>query len=593
MKNKNKTSVTRVVWHAWASVFKKNASALFLTIVLYNASFYTDVMLRPTYFKNIVDSLVAGNDPMRYFYLIVMCYVLTLIFSRLGDWVITLVESRIIKELRDKSLYTLMQKSSHFFANNFAGSLVAKSKRFSAQSEQVIDRVAFDLSRTVVLVIYILVYMFFVNKQIACIFLVWTIIFITFTVFISRVRLRFDTESSEKDSKTTGIFSDIISSLSYLRVYSREYDEYQKFTNVTEDEMKSRRKAWYLGNLQWGVQGFLVFVLEGLVIFVLIKSVQKSEISIGTMVMIQTYIVSLAMNMYSLGQALIRMRTGLADAYEMAEILNDQNENTEMVEKPEMLKTRKPQISFKNVNFAYGSGGNVLNNFSLELEPGKHYGMVGASGAGKSTLTKVLLRNYEFQSGEIFVNDMSIQNISKPTLRSLIAFVPQQPAFPSRKVIEILRLGDEHASEQKIHEACIRAGCEFIWQKFPDGFDTYVGERGVKLSGGEAQRLAIATAIVKDAPIVVMDEPTSALDAETEQIIQSSIKTIFSGKTMIVIAHRLSTVAVLDEIVFLKDGRVYQKGTHNEMLENSTEYKHLWELQTNPNILMTDSTPTN
>jgi ATP-binding cassette subfamily B protein len=582
-KKSKKVSVTNVVWRSWASVFRKNASALILTLVLYNLSGYVDIMLKPTYFKMVVDSLVSGNDAMRYFYLIVMCYLLAFVFSRLGDWVITLSESRIIKDLRDKTMYGLMQKSSHFFANNFSGSLVAKSKRFSQQSEQVIDRIVFDLSKTIVLVLYILVYMFFVNKQIAFIFLVWTTIFVSFTFFISRLRLKFDTESSEKDSKTTGVFSDILSSLPYLRVYSREYEEYNNFKNVTDQEMQARRKAWYLGNLQWGIQGMLVFVLEGSVIFTLINLVQKGDISIGMMVMIQTYIVSLAMNMYSLGQALIRMRTALADAYEMASILEDIKENTEVVEKPNMIEIKNNVVEFKNVNFAYSSSDNILNNFSLKLESGRHYGMVGTSGAGKSTLTKLLLRNYDYQSGNVLIDGKCIKRFSKPTLRSLIAYVPQQPAFPSRKIIEILRLGDEQASEEKVRQACVRAGCEFIWEKFPEGFDTYVGERGVKLSGGEAQRLAIATAIVKDAPIVVMDEPTSALDAETEQIIQASIKSIFAGKTMMVIAHRLSTVAVLDEIVFLKNGYVHQKGTHEDMLKTSSEYKHLWDLQTNPN----------
>lgn len=581
MKITKKTSISVLVWRTWKNAFQQNSIALLLTFILYNASAFVDQMLKPTFFKSIFDALSSGGNPMKFFYFIIICHATAWCLSRLGDRAITLAESNIIKLLRDKAMFGLMKKSSTFFSNNFAGSLVAKSKRFSAQSEAVIDQVVFTLSKTLLLVVYILIYMFIIYTTIAWIFLVWTIVFIVFTIIIAKKRIFVDAISSEKDSKTTGVFSDIISSLSYLRSYAAEHDEYIKFTNVTLEEMKARRKAWYLGNFQWAMQGLLVAVLEIIVMYYLIQGVMNKQITIGTMAMVQVYIISLAMYMYALGQALIRMRTGFAEAYEMAEILSDTIDNTEEVQAPDNVVLTQNSISFKDLSFAYNER-KVVEDFSLVLEPGKHYGMVGTSGAGKTTISQLLLRHHDLQVGEIHIDVNNISDLSKSTIRSLIAYVPQMPQFPSRSIIEILKLGNKNATQEMINQACIKAGCDFIWEKFEDKFETKVGERGVKLSGGEAQRLAIATAIIKDAPIIIMDEPTSALDAKTEQIIQSSIKTIFAGKTMVVIAHRLSTVAVLDEILFLKNGKIDQRGTHEEMLVNSDDYKYLWDLQTNP-----------
>jgi ABC-type multidrug transport system fused ATPase/permease subunit len=237
-----------------------------------------------------------------------------------------------------------------------------------------------------------------------------------------------------------------------------------------------------------------------------------------------------------------------------------------------------------HVSFGYTPEQMILKRFSFEFKPGRTYGIIGKTGSGKSTLIKLLERFYEPQSGVISIGGQSIATIDKNTLRKMITLVPQIPIFPSVSIREAIMIGRPDASEAEVIRAAELACCDFIWQK-PEGLDTLIGERGVKLSGGEAQRLAIAAAVLQNPEIIIMDEPTSALDSATEYLIQRAIKNCFAGKTMIVIAHRLSTVAVLDEILHLDEGRLIAHGSHTELLVTSDAYNNLWSLQTNPQIL--------
>lgn len=585
MKHK-KQNVLSTVWHTWKPAFKANALAITLTFVFYNLSAFFAEMLKPVFWKNIFDQLNTGQDPMKWFYLVVVCFACSFVCSRLGDFFITIAEANIIKRLQDISMLSLLKKSKSFFGNNFNGSLVAKSKRFSKESGTIIDHLAYNLSKSAILVVYVLTYTMYLIPQVGIIFLVWVIIFLLSSNYLSKIRLKRDIESSEKDSATTAIFSDIISSLSYLRVFSREFDEYEKFKKVSAEEEYYRKRAWFLGNLQMAAQSFLTACLEICVMYVLIKRVAEGKETIGTLAMAQMYVLTLSMYMRNVGQSLVRIRTSLADAYEMSEIIKDTKNETETVTKPKNIKPLSNSICFENVDFGYSQEEKILKDFSFRFEPGKHYGLIGQSGAGKSTVLSLLLREHDLQKGTISIGDIKTESEQKADIRSLIAYVPQHPSFPSRKIIDILRIGKENATKEEMVSVCEKAGCQFIWQKFPDGFETFVGERGVKLSGGEAQRLAIATAMLKDAPIVIMDEPTSALDAETEQIIQTSITKHFKGKTMIVIAHRLATVAVLDEIVVLENGEVANSAPHKKLLDESKIYSRMWSMQTSPSVLL-------
>lgn len=582
MKNQKTSLVVATVWRHWKPTFKKNALALSLTFIFYSLSAYLDLMLKPTIYKNIFDELAKGENPLGLFDHVIYVLIFVFISSRLADQFIVYSEVKIIKELKDYTLKYLLQKDTKFFTSHHSGSLVAKAKRFANSSENVIDQFVFTIIRSSILAIYLVIYSFIVVPKIAWIFLVWIVFFSIATILISNFRMKYDVISANSDSKTTAYLSDILSSIFTMRIFSRTSDEYKSFCEVTKIEAKNKTKAWNFGSLQWIVQAFLMIALEIIVMRFIIKEVVLGFESIGTIVMIQSYILSLCQNMWNFGQSFVKVKTSFADSNEMALLLDEPNiEPLEIKNNTDLFKDNS--IIFDKLNFSYFEGHPVIRDLSFHFRKGKHYGIIGKTGSGKTTLIKILLKLYSYDSGVVNVGGNPLNEINHHLIRSQIAYVPQQPIFPSRKVREIISLGKTIATDEEISIAIKKACCKFVY-KLPQGLDTEIGERGVKLSGGECQRLAICAAILKDSPIIIMDEPTSALDADTERVIQDSIKNYFKDKTLIVIAHRLSTIAILDEIIFMRDGKIIANAPHEELLDISHDYKRMWELQTKPQI---------
>jgi ATP-binding cassette subfamily B protein len=235
----------------------------------------------------------------------------------------------------------------------------------------------------------------------------------------------------------------------------------------------------------------------------------------------------------------------------------------------------------KGVSFAHdnGKGEHVFDKFNLTVPAGQRVGLVGHSGSGKTTLTRLLLRFSDIDAGKIAIDGQDIAKVTQRSLREAIAYVPQEPMLFHRSLRENIAYGKPNASEEEIRRAAQQANALQFIESLPEGFDTTVGERGVKLSGGQRQRIAIARAILKNAPILVLDEATSALDSESEKLIQESLAELMKGRTSIVIAHRLSTIAKLDRIVVLDKGRIAEDGTHTELIKQGGVYSSLWAHQ--------------
>lgn len=574
------------VWRHWKPAFSKSKTVLVGTFLCYSIAMYFEMMLRPTQMKKIFDALSVHASPWQPFYLIIGASVIGWMFNRSGDTCIVLAESQIIKSLKDYCMHGLLGKSTTFFTKkgSTSGSLVAKSKRFAHVSEHVIDECAFSLVKSTIFVIYLLVYTSILMQYLLLPLIVWVTLFVSISVALSRAQMKYDLISSEADSITTSHVSDILSSLFTLRMYSAVERVENTFTYVTKEEESKRRRAWLFSNTQWALQAILVVILELYCIGTTLAKVQSGAATIGTAALVQSYIMSLTMYMWTFGRSIIKVRTACAEAYEMTEMLEEENSEPISGETLPLISENKG-ISFSGVTFGYTDHVQTLTDFSFNFVSGRKYGVIGKTGSGKSTLTKLMLRALTHKNGMIHVGTQPIEEVNKLLLRSWIAYVPQDPHFPSWKVRDIIALGKPSASAEEIRVAAEKAQCGFIWETLPHGFDTEIGERGILLSGGERQRLAIAAAILKDAPIVIMDEPTSALDARTEHCIQSVIKTYFSGKTLIVIAHRLSTVAVLDEIILIENGMVKDFGPHASLLQSSQEYAEMWKLQTDPHIL--------
>ena len=237
-------------------------------------------------------------------------------------------------------------------------------------------------------------------------------------------------------------------------------------------------------------------------------------------------------------------------------------------------------VVFGDVGFRYPNGKEVFSGFDLDIKPGERVGLVGHSGAGKSTITKLLLRFNDVTSGVLSIDGQDVRTVTQDDLRSAISYVPQEPVLFHRSLSKNIAYGKPDASHEEIREAARRAHADEFISELEQGYETYVGERGVKLSGGERQRIAIARAILKDAPVLVLDEATSSLDSHSEHLIQEALNELMKGRTTIIIAHRLSTIQKMDRIIVLEGGAIREQGTHEELLAlPDGAYKHMWDLQ--------------
>ncbi|MDP3981371.1 MAG: ATP-binding cassette domain-containing protein, partial [Chlamydiota bacterium] len=298
--------------------------------------------------------------------------------------------------------------------------------------------------------------------------------------------------------------------------------------------------------------------------------------------LLKSYLSSLTEGVRSMSTQVRRIYETMADANEMTEILLKPHEIRDC-DNSKALIVSDGEIQFSNVQFSYLKNNiRVLNHINLRIKPGEKLGIVGPSGGGKSTILKVFARLYDLTHGEIFIDNQNIATVSQDSLRSSIAFVPQDPILFHRSLLENIQYANPKASDRDVVKAAKLAHCHEFISSFPNGYETLVGERGVKLSGGERQRVAIARAILMNAPILLLDEATSSLDSESEMYIQDSLAKLMKNKTVIAVAHRLSTIRKMDRIVVVKDGYIVEEGKHDLLIkvENGL-YQRLWELQSN------------
>ena len=301
-------------------------------------------------------------------------------------------------------------------------------------------------------------------------------------------------------------------------------------------------------------------------------------LTITSMVFLYSLSNSLLSTVWSINHILRTINHSFGDAKEMVEILDLPYIIDDKTDKP--LVVDGGMIEFSHVSFQHQEQKEKLfEDFSLKISSGKSVGLVGISGSGKTTLTKLLLRFADVDKGAIYIDGQDIKDVTQRSLRETIAYVPQESSLFHRSVFENIAYGRPDATDEEVYEAARLANADEFIEYLPDGYDTMVGERGVKLSGGQRQRIAIARAILKDAPILVLDEATSALDSESEALIQEALANLMEGRTSIVVAHRLSTIANLDEIVVLNDGEIVEQGKHSALLKAGGEYAKLWSRQ--------------
>lgn len=540
----------------------------------------------PVYYKKFFDILVITPELLTENVSVVL-WVLVSIFGlellRWGAWRLvdisgSRVQPKITTEILGDAFAKLIRHSFGFFQDTFVGSLTRRLTRFGSAFDVLLDQAIYTLVPILISIVGILIVVHGRSPAIMWFMLTWIVVFVYITYRVFRWKQSYEIERSEADSKVTGAISDTVTNTTTIKTFSGFAHEGAIFAGVLETLQRIRTKIRSTESVIWGAQGLLTIIIELGIMGAAVYLYQRGSLTVGDFVLFQAYISTIVTQVWAIGRVLRGGYSALADAHEMVEIL-EKPYDIQDIPNAQDLHVSHGEIIFKDVSFAFNETRTVFKNLSFAIAPQEKIAFVGPSGAGKSTITKLLFRFYDVMSGTIMIDEQNIAHVTQDSLRDAIALVAQEPILFHRSLMDNIRYGRLDATNEEVYEAAKKAHCHDFISALSGGYDTLVGERGVKLSGGERQRIAIARAILKNAPILILDEATSSLDSESEHLIQDALKVLMEGKTVIVIAHRLSTIMKMDRILVVEDGTIRASGKHEELLKKDDLYKKLWSIQ--------------
>ena len=511
--------------------------------------------------------------------LIAVAMLRSFIVGPLRLWFVWKMEIKAMYDLSCEAFNTVAAQSMQFHSDRFSGSLVSQTNKFVGAYERLMDEFFWNIFPVTLDVIMIMTVMLPKAPLFVAGMVIFIIVYMVAAVVWFKKLAPIHEKEAKASNKCTGQLADSVSNIVAVKSYAREkyesdrYARYQgEWYKVIFESLKQNTKRNY----------FFDGVGVGLIILVAVFMVGAQDwfgVSVATLVLIVNYSQNILGDLWSIHSVFKSLNRVFGDAREMTEILDMKDD---VVDAPDAkkLEISKAEIDFNDITFRHKDAKEaIFEDFSLTIPSGVRVGLVGVSGSGKTTLTKLLLRFADVNKGEILIDGQNISKVTQKTLREAISYVPQESSLFHRSVYDNIAYGRPGASKEEVLRAAKLANADEFIKKLPDGYETMVGERGVKLSGGQRQRIAIARAILKDAPILVLDEATSALDSESEALIQEALNNLMKGRTSIVVAHRLSTIAGLDKIVVLNDGKIVEQGTHAELLARGGEYQKLWSRQ--------------
>lgn len=499
---------------------------------------------------------------------------------RLSGWAVVKFEIGVMAQLDKWCFEHLATLSYRFYTSTFTGSLVNQSNRLVRSFERLYDVFAFDILTLVLKVGFASAILCTIQPVIAAALLIFFGLYTAAAIKLAMWKMPASAAAAAASSRQTGQLADNLTNISAIKYFAREQDEIKKFQRTVHETRRAFTKDWVTQEIINAVQAiFLIFFSAGTFIGSLYL-VSQGRIDFGQFILVQSYVMIIFDALWGIGRIARNIERALADAAEMTTILETPPTVQDSTSaKP--AKITKGEVEFKDVVFGYDddAGYRVFDGLNLNIHPGEKIGLVGTSGGGKTTVTKLLLRLMDIQSGSISLDGHNIARLRQSDVRRAISYVPQEPLLFHRSLRENIAYGRPGASLADIKAAAARAHASDFIDRLPEGYETLVGERGIKLSGGQRQRIAIARAMLKDAPLLMLDEATSALDSESERLIQEALADLMQDRTAIVIAHRLSTIQRLDRIVVLEAGKIVEQGSHAQLLAQGGVYAGLWAHQ--------------
>lgn len=512
---------------------------------------------------------------------IAIVYLATIIVKTVIKWVslhlINKLESSLIIDLKQRFFNHIVTLSHSFHVTHKTGSLISRIGRGAGAIERLTDFLVFNIFPMTFQLIMISISLIYFDFTSAIIVISTILVFVSYSIYMQSIQRKENDRMNKLEDIEKANLADFMTNIDSIKYYGKEADIKSKYARLTTNTKNSLMRFWNYYRWMDSGQNLILWIGTFLLIYFSMRSYLSGTITIGTVVLIYTIYGSIFGNVYGFIHGVRNYYRSMIDFHDLFQYgeIEQEVKDSEDAKKADI---KKGEIDFRNVSFKYHDR-YVIKDFNLKIKPGEKIALVGHSGSGKSTLVKLLYRLYDTEEGNIFVDGENIKGFKQESLRSELSIVPQECILFDDTIFNNILFSRQSATRQEVINAIKFAQLDKTIKNFPYKENTVVGERGVKLSGGEKQRVSIARAILANRRIIVLDEATSSLDSQTEHEIQADLLKLLEGRTSIIIAHRLSTIMTADRIVVLDKGKIAQIGSHRELIRKPGIYRKLWSLQ--------------